>query len=744
MKSKKPIQCLQVLVGFFLFGAHNVGLKAEELPPEKTTATEPSAHWAFRPIRSVTPPHVDGLPPINPIDAFILARLQLLGISPAPLASPKNLLRRVTYDLTGLPPDSSDREEFLRDTSSTGWERLVDRLLSRPTFGERWAQHWLDLAHYADSNGFELDADRPDAWRYRDWVVRAFNQDLPYDRFLTLQIAGDEAAPGDREALIASGFGRAGPREVVAGNIDPEVRRQNELTEVVSTVGSVFLGLTVGCARCHDHKFDPIPAADYYGLEAYFTGAQLTETAIHTETEKKSYEEAKARVEAQFKPLTEAKDKLEEPYRARIAAAKEAALTLREREIRAKRKDERTADEQRLAEGIDVALDVKWEEVAEAVSKNPVDHQRREELKLQIYPLELQLPRPPARAMAMTEPGGPIPETHILRRGNIKDKRQTVLPHPPTILVAAMGDFQPTNRVVPPDQEKTSGRRLSLARWMTVTNNPLVARVIVNRLWQHHFGRGLVATSSDFGVRGERPSDPDLLDWLAGELIRNGWHLKPIHRLMVTSEAYRRQSAIEADGSLAKDPGNQYWARMNRRRMEAEALRDSILAVSGRLNPKAGGPGVHIDLEPEVRSLIFTEQEVVDLWPTDPDPSERNRRSVYVYRKRNVHYPLFDAFDAPDALTPCPVRPVSTHAPQALVLMNSRFAWASAHAFAETLKNSASDTNDRIRVAFERCFARSPTDSEMNNARRFLDGNPNGWTDFSLALMNSNEFAYVP
>ena len=288
MKSKQPIQFLQVVVGFFLIGAYDLPLGAGTLPSQKTAATEPSTHWAFQPIRSVAPPRVDGFPSTNPIDAFILARLQQLGISPAPFASPKDLLRRVTYDLTGLPPTSAEREEFLRDTTSPGWERLVDRLLSRPDFGERWAQHWLDLAHYADSNGFELDADRPDAWRYRDWVVHSINQDLPYDRFLTLQIAGDEAAPGDPEALIASGFGRAGPREVVAGNIDPEVRRQNELTEVVSSVGSVFLGLTVGCARCHDHKFDPIPAADYYGLEAYFAGAQLTETAIHAETEKKS------------------------------------------------------------------------------------------------------------------------------------------------------------------------------------------------------------------------------------------------------------------------------------------------------------------------------------------------------------------------------------------------------------------------------------------------------------------------
>lgn len=687
---------------------------------------------------------MDGRTPTNPIDAFILTRLERLGITPAPQASPTDLVRRLSYDLTGLPPDPLDREEFLRDPSSVGWERLVERLLSRPAFGERWAQHWLDLAHYADSNGFELDADRPDAWRYRDWVIRSFNLDIPYDRFLTLQVAGDEAAPGDSEALIASGFGRAGPREVVAGNIDPEVRRQNELTEMVDSLGSVFLGLTVGCARCHDHKFDPIPAADYYGLEAYFAGTHLTETAIHSESEKKAYEEEKARIVASIKPLSDRKNKLEEPYRATIAAAKEAALTPREREIRAKRREDRSPEEQRIADGIGVALEVKWEEVAEAVSRSPGDHQLREELKRQIYQLELQMPRPPAHAMALTETGGTIPDTHVLRRGNIKDKRQTVLPHPPTVLVAAMEEPTPSHASVPLASQTTSGRRLSLAHWMTATNNPLVARVIVNRLWQHHFGRGLVATSSDFGVRGERPTDPDLLDWLAGELIRNGWHLKPIHRWMVTSDAYRRQSGVDAMDASRLDPDNRYWARMNRRRMDAESMRDSVLAVSGHLNPQAGGPGVHIDLEPEVSSLIFTEQEEVELWPVHPDPAQHCRRSIYVYRKRNVHYPLFDAFDAPDALTPCPVRPVSTHAPQALVLMNSRFAWESAKAFAISLNNSGLSLDDRVRAAFERCFSRPPKEAELDNAKWFIAGNPDGWTDFSLALINSNEFAYVP
>jgi hypothetical protein len=706
-------------------------------------------HWSFVPPEQVSPPALPGGKKVeNPIDAFILAKLQQLKITQAGLASKSERLRRVTFDLTGLPPSTTELNEFLADNSGHAWEKVVDRLLASPAFGERWAQHWLDLAHYADSNGFELDADRPDGWRYRDWVIGAFNDDMPYDQFITLQIAGDESAPGNRNALIASGFARSGPREVVGGNIDPEVRRQNELVEATTTVGSVVLGLTIGCARCHDHKFDPIPTTDYYGLEAFFAGAQLKDLSIHEKIDKEKFDQEMERIHGRTKPLQEAQSQLEAPYREQIQKQKEAALTTREREVRAKPKSERTPEEARLFEGITVALKVGWEEVAAAVAQNPVDHQKREALKRQIYEIERHAPKPPAEAMAMSEESNTRPKTWVLKRGSIKNKGKQVEPAPPEVLVANMGGTNQFRPPVHPIDATHSGWRLALARWMVATNNPLTARVIVNRLWQHHFGRGLVSTSSDFGTRGERPVNQALLDYLAGELIRNGWRLKPIHRLMVTSRAYQLASQLNDAASSEQDPENRYNWRMNRVRMDAEGYRDSILAATGQLNRKSGGPGVLIDLEPEVRSLIFTEQEQVELWPVDEDPAERCRRSIYVYRKRNVHYPMFDAFDAPDALTPCPVRAVSTHSPQALVMFNSRFAQESANAFARLLLELPVRDGARVKEAFLRCYARKPSREEIRQALRFISSGTgteqSRWSDFALALINSNEFIYVP
>lgn len=716
------------------------GLFAEGAPDSKTS------HWAFQAPAPVRPPNLPGR---GAVDAFIEARLARDGLQPAPPASPEAWLRRVTYDLTGLPPTPEERAAFLADTSPLARERVVDRLLASPRYGERWAQHWLDLAHYADSNGFELDADRPDAWRYRDWVVNAFNRDLPYDQFVALQIAGDEVAPGDPEALIAAGFARAGPREVVGGNIDPEVKRQNELTEATSTVGSVFLGLTVGCARCHDHKFDPIPTADYYRLQAYFAGAQLTEVPIHNAEEKAAHDAETARIRALIAPLEAEKRKLEQPYRERLRAAKEAGLTPFERAVRAKPKEERTPEEQRLFEGTSTALNVTWEEVAEAVAGHPADYAAREVLKRRIHDLEIQIPRPPAHAMTFLETTNAIPDTWVLGRGVVKNRRQRVDPGPPELLLASMQRAGSPSTGTPERlDDQRSGRRLALAQWLFDPRHPLTARVMANRLWQHHFGRGLVATPSDFGTRGERPSHPELLDWLAQELVRQGWHLKPMHRLLVLSEVYARSSDPGESPSRQLDPENRAWWRMNRRRMEAEGLRDSVLAVTGRLNLQSGGPGVRAPLEPEVQELIFTEAEVVDLWPEDPDEDAHHRRSLYLHRKRNVPYPLLNAFDAPDAQSPCPERNVSTHAPQALVMLNSRFAQGAAQEFAESLMTTAPDAEARIREAYLRCYSRLPSAAELAAAGRFVRASTgserDAWTDFALALLNSNEFLHVP
>jgi hypothetical protein len=640
--------------------------------PLETFTAEQRGHWAYQPVTRPEPPSVKEVDWIrNPIDRFILAGLESLGLSRSAPADRVALIRRLTFDLTGLPPRPEEVAAFLGDHRPDAYERLVDRLLASPHYGERWGQHWLDLAHYADSNGFELDAERPDAWRYRDWIVRAYNSDLPFDRFLWLQIAGDDLWPGDRDALVATGFCRCGPREVVGGNVIPEAKRQTELAEITSTVGSVFLGLTIGCARCHDHKYDAIPSTDYYRLQSFFAASELTDVPIAGQQEESSFEAAKSAIDKKAAPLRQQVAALEAPYRAALKSQKLTKLSSHERAVMNTPEKDRTPAQKRLARGLETSMRITWEEVAAAVARNPADHARREELKRAIYEIERALPRPPAHAMALVDSQSKAADTFVLRRGDFKNKGPKVAPRPPGVLLASQpsGSFPAS---IDPRGEK-SGRRAALARWLASPANPLSARVLANRLWQHHFGRGIVATPSDFGVRGEPPSHLELLDWLASELVAGGWRLKPLHRLMVTSAAYRQSSRPSAK-LAAEDPENSLFGRMNRRRLDAEGIRDAVLAVSGELNPKMGGPGVLAPLEKEIKDLIFTEAEVVDLWPVDRDPFEHVRRSLYLFRKRNVRYPLFDAFDAPDTQNACPRRESSTHALQALVLLNSEFA----------------------------------------------------------------------
>jgi Protein of unknown function (DUF1553)/Protein of unknown function (DUF1549) len=734
-------------------------------PPEKFSH-EQRDHWAYQPVRRVDPPAVKEVGWVkNPIDSFILAEIEKLGMSHAPEADRVALIRRVTYDLTGLPPSTDDVSDFIGDGRTDAYERLVDRLLASPQYGQRWGQHWLDLAHYADSNGFELDAERPDAWRYRDWVVNALNADLPYNRFATLQIAGDEVAAGHRDALIATGFCRCGPREVVAGNIIPEVKRQSELTEITSTVGSVFLGMTIGCARCHDHKFDAIPTTDYYRLQAFFSASELTDVPIASDKEREAYAAAKAAVDKKVAPLKKEQAELEAPFRAAIKARKLTMQSPEERAVVNVPEKDRTPAQKKLAKGLESSLRITWEEVAEAVAANPAVHTRREELKREIYEIERTLPRPPAHAMALVDQKSKSRDTFVLRRGDYKSRGPKVGPRPPGVILASQST-ESFSTSIEGTADKT-GRRAALANWLTDSSNPLAGRVIVNRLWQYHFGTGLVATASDFGVRGEPPSHPELLDWLASEMVAAGWRLKPIHRLMVTSATYRQSNKPNVQ-LAADDPENTLFGRMNRRRLDAEGVRDAMLAVSGELNPKMGGPGVLAPLEKEVKDLIFTEAEVVDLWPVDRDPTEYARRSLYLFRKRNVRYPLFDAFDAPDTQSACPRRATSTHALQALTLLNSDFAAGRAKALADRILSQQQKvgTDDRIRRAYQLVLAREPNTFELDRARTFLrtqaekigweEGEPKrlaspantpshaAWTDFALALLNSNEFLYVP
>ena len=733
--------------------------------PHEAFSQEQREHWAYQPVKRVLPPVVNDTGWVrNPIDRFILAEIEKLGMVHAREADRVPLIRRVTFDLTGLPPSPDEVATFVGDQRPDAYDRLVDRLLASPQYGERWGQHWLDLAHYADSNGFELDAERPDAWRYRDWVVSALNADLPYDRFLMFQIAGDDLAPGDHNALIATAFCRCGPREVVAGNDIPEEKLQSELTEITGTVGSVFLGMTIGCARCHDHKFDAIPTTDYYRLQSFFAASELTDLPISSQKDRDAYAVVEKAIHEKAGPLKKELAALEAPYRAALKAAKLNMLGPDERAVVSIPAKDRTPAQKKLAKGLEASMRITWEEVAAAVAANPGDHARREQLKREVYEIERTLPRPPAHAMALIDQKSKVTDSFVLRRGDYKMRGPKVVPRPPGVILASQSTASfPASIEAKGDK---TGRRAALARWLADPGNPVTTRVIVNRLWQYHFGRGIVATSSDFGVRGEPPSHPELLDWLVSELFAGRWRLKPLHRLMVTSATYRQSN--QADAKLAADdPENSLFGRMNRRRLDAEGVRDAMLAVSGELNPRMGGPGVIAPLEKEVKDLIFTEAEVVDLWPVDRDPTEHARRSLYLFRKRNVRYPLFDAFDAPDTQSACPRRATSTHALQALTLLNSELAGGRARVLAGRIVCEGGDTvNDRIRRAYQIVLARAPKASEIERARLFLkaqaekiqeekrpptgraDGSTDradaAWVDFSLALLNSNEFLYVP
>jgi len=739
-------------------------------PREPVLSDRDRAHWAFQKPRRVLVPEIrhPQFEIRNDIDRFIRARLEKEGLQPSPPLDSAALLRRVTFDLTGLPPTTQELEAFLNDTRPDAYERVVERLLVSPHFGERWAQHWLDVVRYADSDGYESDRERPQAWRYRDYVVRAFNEDKPFDRFLTEQLAGDllagptvtaVAGSGKAEAnlLIAAGLHRCGPVHQTSGNLDPVMNRQEVLTEVTTGVAAAFLGLTMGCARCHDHKFDPISQADYYRLQAFFTPLQAREVPLATDQEKAEHERQMKEWEAAIDPVRQQLTDLDAPYHKKIRETRFAGLEAIYRDALKVPADKRTPQQKKQAAHAEVLLEITWDEVIDALS--PADQARRIDLRHQLHALEAAKPLPLALAWTVKDDGKPA-IAPVLRRGDPKHPGAPVSAAFPRVLVSP--DAAPAALL---------RNRLDLAKWLTGPDHPLTARVIVNRLWQHHFGRGLLENPNDFGLRGGKPSHPELLDYLATELVRNGWSLKHIHRLMVLSSVYRQDSRPSSAKARQTDPDNRLLSHANRRRLTAETLRDGMLAVAGTLNRKVGGPWVRVPLEPEVYALIFTEHEPDGLWPVTVDVREHTRRSLYLFAKRNVRQPLLEAFDQPDAITSCPVRPVSTFAPQALILLNGPLAQQQSQAFAVRLVREARDRKTRIDLAHRLALARPPRPEEMQLSQEFLEeqtallrdrlrsrlrvhvpaqmpedidpAEAAALVDFCLALFNRNEFLYV-
>ena len=631
-------------------------------------------HWAFRPVKKARPPEVaDAAWVRNPIDAFILAKLEARRWRPSPPAGRGEWLRRVTFDVTGLPPTPEEIAAFEGDRSPLAEERVVDRLLDSPRYGERWAQHWLDVVRYAETEGFEYDRHIPDAWRFRDYVIDSFNRDKPFDRFVVEQIAGDEIAAGDRECQVASIFHRIGPVRRNAGNPEIALSRNEVLTERTDIIGTAFLGLTIGCARCHNHKLEPISQKDYYRLQAYFAATEEHDISLAT-----------PRPSARPGRQTQQED----PGRGQEAPG-EGAQGERSREGAAGHGD-------RGARGIDPA----------AAGHDPRHLERRGTPDAD--------PRPEARGLG--EQG---------RAASARGRRACWSPDDLAEL--------------PPD---VADPRSRLARWLASPGHPLTARVIVNRLWQHHFGTGLVKTVNDFGTRGDRPSHPELLDWLAATLVENGWRLKPIHRLILLSGTYRQSShppRAGIEGPAREDPENRLLWRFNRRRLEAEEIRDAMLAASGRLNPRAGGPSVMVPVDRGIVQALYKPSQ----WQVARDPAEHDRRSIYLIAKRNLRLPFLEVFDAPTLATSCPRREASTHAPQALELLNGRLANDLAAAFADRLRREAGGVPSQIvHRAYRLAMGRPPTPREEALALEFLRDGP--LEEFTLALFNLNGFLYVP
>ena len=606
--------------------------RGDEHSTENASYTEPPItasdrdHWSLKPRTPVEIPATSNKHgQRNPVDAFIAAELERLGLTPQPEADRRTLIRRVSLDLTGLPPTPEDVAAFIADESPLAFETLVDRLLALPAYGERSALYWLDLARFAETDGFEHDNIRANAWRYRDWVIDAYNADMHYDRFVRLQIAGDLLEPGNQAAAIATQF-------CVSGADMPDINSQDErrhtlLNEMTATVGEVILGLQIGCAQCHDHKYDPVSQADFYRLRAIF-----------------------------------------EPS---ISLKKNVSVT-----------------------GLNEQFPYKQ-------------------------------------------------TSHVMIRGDYRRAGIEIAPDVLRVLESESLHF-----TVSP-QENSDGRRLGLASWLVDPAHPLTPRVIVNRIRQQHFGTGLSPTPSDFGIMGMEPSHPQLLDWLANWFVDHGWSVKQLHRLIVTSATYRQRSRLPNDATadevlawktaLEQDRDVQWLSRFPRPRLQGEVIRDAMLSVAGILNRKTGGPGVRPPLPIELRSTLLKDQ-----WNVTEDTSEHNRRSIYVFARRNLRFPIFEAFDRPAANESCSRRNVSTTAPQALHLLNSEFSFRIAELIAARIREAAAVVDQQITDTFQLILNRNPTASELADAQHFMaDPEVDALMHLCLSLLNCNEFVFV-
>jgi cytochrome c553 len=700
-------------------------------PSTAATAAEPS-WWSFRKLRK---------PATNlaSIDAFINAKLQQQHLTASPKADRRTLIRRITYTLHGLPPTPEEISDFVSDKSPDAYAKLVDRLLASPRYGERWGRHWLDVVRYADTGGFETDVYFPNAWRYRDYVIDAFNQDKPYDRFVREQIAGDELYPFDLElnggfeipaekkALLASniatGLYTIGPQYHEAAFFGGQ-QRYEWLTDAVDTTGEAFLGLTLGCARCHNHKFDPLTQRDYHSMMAVFSGSEEREIPVISKFNIYGFKSGYPNW-LKVEEIKGAIQRIDQGARKRVVDQVRGRFTKEVLAAYDTPPQNRTPEQRTQATQVEIAM------TSAGLQENP-------EGKEPDIPLTAE--ESAERQRLFAELG------EAAFKANPVMQTATVLGHAaitPEVRLTHRGDWRSTGDVTPPAMPavlapdktiaETPGmklaRRSALAKWLTEPDHPLTARVIVNRVWHWHFGRGIVATPNDFGRQGEEPSHPELLDWLASDFVSNGWSLKKLHRAILLSDTYQRSNEFnEANAKI--DANNRYLWRANRLRLDAETLRDSVLAASGELNLKMGGRPVIPRLSPEEYSVMWARNQ----WPESLDAREHNRRSVYLYVKRTFPLPMLSTFDVPDTSVSCSRRDNTTVAPQALTLLNGEFMVSQA----AKLADRAGKQPDPIESVWRFALGRAPTAAERIRAQSIAS-----LQRLCLAVLNTNEFLYV-
>lgn len=624
--------------------------------------------WSLKPITAPPLPRCEDEDwPTSSVDCFVKAKLEQKNLNPTGEIDRVGWLRRVTYDLWGLPPTTSQIDAFEQDTSPDAYEKVVDELLANPRYGERWGQHWLDVVRFAETEGFEYDRTIPDSWRFRDYVINAFNDGIGFDQFLREQIAGDEIDSEDRRLKIAAGFHRLGSVRRNAGNQEVAGSRNEVLTERTDIVGSAFLGLTIGCARCHDHKFDPISQKDYYQLQAYFAATQEHDL-----------------------PYTES----------------ESVLVWKEKTAVVQKEIDRLTK---------ILSNQAGEEEKATIAK--------------IRAAEKELPSPIPMVSSIRNDFDAPTKIHVLKRGEWSMPGEPVAPKPPSVL-------QISQSMLLADEQKP---RLALSHWLLDPQNPLTARVMANRLWQFHFGKGIVPSANDFGRNGQQPSHVELLDHLATQLIQNDWRLKPIHRMIVLSSTYRQSSSSQMEQEYRTvDPGNALLWKFNRRRLSGEEIRDAMLLVSGELNSELGGQSIMLPVDQELVNQLYKPSQ----WKVTDARAQQMRRSIYLIAKRNLRLPFMEAFDQPTLQSSCAKREESTHAPQALELLNGRISNELADRLSDRLNREApGDLGLQIELAYRWTTGRFPSNEERQIAMEFLTHGAH--REFALAMFNINAFLYV-